>query len=279
MPQPHGLDAATTRARDDAASTAQGIGNVLVGIDFQDGGRIALQRAAALPFAAGSGLELLHVVTHGESYVRAFQQIDEERDDFVKAQPQLADRVHASVAYGSPATAIADRAHHTLADLVVLGHHPAAVVTPRHLGITAARVIARSSTPVLLVASLVPRPYRRPLIAVDASDVSRAAVDLVPRLCRAERVDVVCAVAADHEVGPARDALAPLLRSADAALEWNAIVEVGIPAAVILRVAEARGSDLIAMTTRRLGSLREWVIGSVAREIMHAATVDLLVAR
>jgi nucleotide-binding universal stress UspA family protein len=256
-----------------------GLGRVVACVDFSEGGRLAALRASQLPFAPGGSLELLHVVSHGESLVWAGQQIDEERDDLVDAGHLDAELIHASVAYGPTASTIVDRARRARAELIVLGRHGAIRVGDRFLGTTAERVVANGSASVLLVATPPTGPYRRPLVAVDLSDASCAAVALALRLSKAGHVDVVQVVAGIDAIEQARAALGAFLAGIDPAITWRATVEVGDPATVILQTAKRQGAELIALGTRGLGRIQRWLVGSVAEAVMRRATVDVLVTR
>jgi nucleotide-binding universal stress UspA family protein len=280
MPQVHSTNPVKQASSADiGAQRLRGLGHVLVGVDFCEGGRLAALRASQLPFAPGGSLELVHVVSPGESLAVADQRIEEERDDLVEGRRPTADLVHAAIAYGPPASALVDRARHARAELIVLGRHGALGVGDRLLGTTAERVVANGSASVLLVAAPPTGPYRRPLVAVDLSDASRAAVALTLRICERGPVEVVHVVPTGEAIAQARAALVAFLAEIDPAALSRATVEVGDPADVIHRAARRGGADLIALGTRGLGRIRRWMAGSVAEAVMRQATIDVLVTR
>lgn len=78
-------------------------------------------------------------------------------------------------------------------------------------------------------------------------------------------------------------ALAYLERKAEAlrghSLSCSAGVIVGDAAQAILREAEAKGADLIAMSTHGRSGLMRWVLGSVADKVIHGTSRPLLLVR
>lgn len=280
MPHVQGVDTQGS-ALVEAARTAavSGLGRVLVGVDFREGGRLALERASRLPFAPGGGIELIHVLEEGESYGPAYLQINEERDDLLDVRRPLPDAIHVSIAYGAPAAAIVDRAHHARAELVALGRHRVTDLGDRLLGTTAERVVASGNVSVLLVARPATSPYRTALVAVDLSESSLAALVLAMRVCQPEGVHVLHVVSRGDELARGHEALTTALGSIGAGQVSDMVVEVGDPGAVILRAAWARGADLIAIGTRGRGRIQRWIAGSVAEIIMREAASDVLVTR
>lgn len=66
------------------------------------------------------------------------------------------------------------------------------------IGSTASRVIRKGDIPVLVVSRKAGRTYRRPLVAVDLEDTSRAVVDLALRVLGPEVSAAVLAHAGTH---------------------------------------------------------------------------------
>lgn len=66
-------------------------------------------------------------------------------------------------------------------------------------------------------------------------------------------------------------------RVAEAGIEVETDVLEGPPAEAILRVAEARKVDLIAMGSRGLSRLTEPLLGSVSHRVIHRAKVPVLI--
>ena len=59
----------------------------------------------------------------------------------------------------------------------------------------------------------------------------------------------------------------------------DAEVVIGHPAERIVIEAERWGADLIVVGHRGHGLMGHWLLGSVAKQVMHHATCDVLVAR
>ncbi len=53
----------------------------------------------------------------------------------------------------------------------------------------------------------------------------------------------------------------------------------GPPAEAILRVAEARGCDLIVMGSRGLGELKATLLGSVSNKVLHHSVAPVLIVK
>jgi len=99
------------------------------------------------------------------------------------------------------------------------------------------------------------------------------------RVCQPEGVHVLHVVSRGGELAGGRDALTTALGSVGAGRVSSAVVEVGDPAAAILRAAWAHGAELIAIGTRGHGRIQRWIAGSVAEVIMRDAASDVLVTR
>jgi len=59
----------------------------------------------------------------------------------------------------------------------------------------------------------------------------------------------------------------------------NSVVRYGQDAQEIVDHAKDRGFDLIAMSTHGRTGVTQWVLGSVANKVIHAATVPILLCR
>jgi nucleotide-binding universal stress UspA family protein len=91
------------------------------------------------------------------------------------------------------------------------------------------------------------------------------------------RYDAAAEAAALASAGTALETLAGSVQGPHRQVDTH--VTVGDPAAEILRHVERTGSDLVAMATHGRGGVLHWAFGSVARKVLTAATVPLLIVR
>jgi nucleotide-binding universal stress UspA family protein len=137
----------------------------------------------------------------------------------------------------------------------------------------------------------------RVLVGVDGSSNSLATVAFVGRLLSVEHDEIVLAYVAPplpflgDELDPgvasrAQGALSSavfdeaVVRLAD---EWQSRVEQlelsGSPAAALLRAADEKGAELMAVGFRGTGLFERFLLGSVSRAVVHSARVPVLVVK
>lgn len=68
-------------------------------------------------------------------------------------------------------------------------------------------------------------------------------------------------------------------RLQEAGLQVTSEVRLGVPADVIVEVAESRHTGMIVMATHGYSGLKRWALGSVTDKVVHAAPVPVLVVR
>lgn len=137
--------------------------------------------------------------------------------------------------------------------------------------------------------------FNKILLAYDGSDAAghafKLAVDLAVKYGAALRL---VSVARPPEFGEEVESeailensrrhfhhvLKPLKAQAAAqGLEVDYEVVIGHPAERIVIEAEKWGADLIVVGHRGRGLMGHWLLGSVAKQVMHHASCDVLVAR
>ena len=137
------------------------------------------------------------------------------------------------------------------------------------------------------------------LLPVDGSEAALDAVRFAIRLAR-EGLPLECVlanvqepatlyemvVAHDpavlHEVSDAAGAHAiepatALLRAAG--IECTAEVASGDPGHLVVDLAESNGCDMIVMSARGVGALRQALLGSVSQEVAHASPVPVTIVK
>lgn len=273
---------------------------VLVGSARPSTASASLERALALP--STGRLSVLHVMPpSASSKVEASRQLGEAvrraAGDREPPPRVLVDR-------GAPHERIALHARVDEVDLIVLDRHTReSRVRDYFLGTTAERVVRTSSTPVLVVHASPRAPYERPLIALDLSPASLEALEVALRIARPRggTFDVVHVFETPNEMlyrsrhmnlapeavlayrrkckeEARRKVEAALSRLEGAGARFRIAMRRGDPRAAVLKEAQRRGSDLIALGTRGRAGLGRALLGSVAAEVLSAATCDVLVA-
>jgi nucleotide-binding universal stress UspA family protein len=199
-----------------------------------------------------------------------------------------------------PAAAILAAAEEVDAWLVALATHGRSGLGRWALGSVATKVIQGSRRPLLIVRAGVERlgpGIARILVALDGSEAAEAVLPEAKRIAAAfgaqldlTSVDVV--PAGIEMAGPLLEArgryreqmesylrdLAERLRGEGLSATWE-IVDGEDAAGTLVRLADDRDADLIAMTTHGRGGLARWALGSVADRIVLTAETPVLLER
>lgn len=133
------------------------------------------------------------------------------------------------------------------------------------------------------------------LLAYDGSDAAGKAFDLALNLAGKYGAELkVLAVARPPEFGSEveteavlensrkhyQHVLKPIVkRLAASGLKYQTEVASGHPAEHVVMVAEQWGANLIVLGHRGKGLMGRWLVGSVAKQVMHHAPCAVLVAR
>jgi len=188
------------------------------------------------------------------------------------------------------------------AELVIVGRGERRGATELIVGSTAERIVRTSDVSVLIVSKAPEAPYRRPLVAIDLSELSRRAVELALRIADAEVAEVDClhaidlpyvkmlaqggmsaaeidahVVAAERSAGTLLEGWIPRARAAGVRL--NPILRRGDPRRIIAAEIGERRSDLVVVGTAGHSKLGRLLLGSVAESVMRSAPCDVLVVR
>ncbi|HEX7045837.1 MAG TPA: universal stress protein [Burkholderiales bacterium] len=284
------------------------IASVLAAVDFSDDARAALARAGALAAALGARLDVVHVVDAEVlavlrrdfgSTAAAERRLVEELQRLLNAQAAAAPagtQPAAHVAVGSVLDEIlAAAAGH---DLLVLGAHGLNRLRDMLIGTTAARLLARSPVPVLVVKRPPAGAYRRALVPLDASSDAPDPLPLALQVAPEAELTVVHAlhvpgrdtlwlagVAQEHidaHSAQARERaaerIAARVRAAGAQdRAVRTVIEPDDAAPLILAQQAALDADLIVMGKRDRSRASELLLGSVTRRVLSAAACDVLV--
>lgn len=208
-------------------------------------------------------------------------------DQLAGGQP----RVSVEVVVAGAVPAILERAASLEADLVVLGARPADDRWRLLVGSTTLRVVRWIECPALVLRAPLSRPrFRRPLVAIDFSDMSRPAVAAAASLSEPdiwlELVHVIEAPVplpeALAEVASVRraealeqlDEFAARIDLATVAIRGRA--ELGRVADQIIEAARTFHSDLVTIGARRTDNPQA-LLGTIADRVLRCATLPVLI--
>ena len=211
--------------------------------------------------------------------------------------------VEAVVLRGRPPQSLAELAQTWSADLVVIGSRGLGAVRSGLLGSVSAEVIDGSLCPVLVARTPVVRGI---LLATDGSAYALEAERFLATLPVAGQVPVTV-ISVAHVIRAWTAGIAPTMvhdvwrlqaeqeasaRSRHAAIADAAAsrlralgidakpeVRSGDPAGEIMAMAEEADTDLIVLGSRGQTGLRRIVLGSVARKVLYAASMSMLIVR
>lgn len=304
----------TTHAHDSptVGPSAQGYRSIVVPLDLSPLSDRVLGRVALVPIANHAHITLLHVVA-GDQPARARRRAADDATRALDAEraallPLLPPAVHVltHVRDGTADREISRCAQETDAELVVMGRGGANAVRDYFLGSTAERVIRMGRVPVLAVRNRPLSPYRHPTLALDLEPVPDEVLSLLLRLIPPPRPMVTIVHAFDVPLPgllyPALTAdeaeemrehyrgvalaeldgrLAALLADSMATLgavpTWRIEAAHGSARGVIAHAVRRQRTDLLALATRaRQGLVGAW-LGTVAGDMLRAATCDVLV--
>jgi len=267
---------------------------VLVAIDHSAASGIVVDRCARLPLAHHGVVTLVHVMRWGLGATSPMAYVALERSALAALNQAAAQALRVAVAAGAPAPRletellagrpfleIIQRARARAVDLVVVGRHGHRTFLDALIGSTTERVLRKGTTPVLIVAQEPRGPYRRALVAVDASESCRRALDFALRVLPADAsVEVVHAWGQPDDEPRARATITEFLAGyGPRAAGWSVLLREGEPRAVILGEARARNTDLLVLGTHGRSALHQMMVGSVAEAVARGARCDVLVAR
>jgi nucleotide-binding universal stress UspA family protein len=277
---------------------------ILVGVDGSRASRIASDFVWGRDWPAGTTIRLLAAAEPQADWTALapvpMDAADTEHSILREALDERADALRAR-SYGVETVLEPGRAAELLeghaaewaADLIVVGSRGLGAAASAVLGSVSAHLVDHASCPVLVARS--PNASRM-LVAADDTPSSRS----IPRILAAwgnafrgltvevlsvasgeERATPVGLMAEDVEDLEAHRAIADEVAADLARLGWSAApeVRVGDPGRAIVATGREWGADLIVTGSRGLGTLRRFVLGSVAHDVLLHARSSVLVMR
>lgn len=276
------------------------IQHLLVATDLSERSERAVARA--LGVAQGGRMTALHVVTAGlPADLAGRWQKDAEAflvERLSRVSSPSSPDVETVVMAGDPLSAIIGEAARLQVDLIVMGEPRRQGYPDMFTGTTAERVIRFSDRPVLMVRREVADPYRRILVAFDASEGSIRALKTALVMAPKAEFRIVHAWRPPHasfgDTEVARVAITAennrlRLLIKQAVNETITSTHPG-PANVMIDMVEDNPyvvmrnqiswADLLVLGTHSKGSLATSVtIGSLARHLLAETACDVLVSR
>ncbi|MDZ7595901.1 MAG: universal stress protein [Thiobacillus sp.] len=285
---------------------------IVAATDFSEFSERAVQRAARIAKQHDAEMHVLHVVRPLDLYPSLtltpdefghndleLQQAEQTRVEAVAASlsTQFGIRVRPVTRLGRAHTEIADYAQAVAADLVVAGSRGESTLMDLFLGSTASRLLRVATCPVLIVKKPADEPYRKVLAAVDFSPVSAAVVSHAISLADGARVDALHVLGSEVEqrlrkakfvridIGDwlarlrteAEQQLGALLAPIEQSAAVGRLVQPGFSPAVICQAIEVGQVDLVVLGRHGYGGgLQDWLLGSVSKDVAHAAACDVL---
>lgn len=291
------------------------IRHVVAATDFSEAAAVGLAWAARIARTHGARLTLVHAVAppmpvadfaapplhvdqelRDSAQKRLEQSLEEATLDGVDAEAALRD--------GTPSQAVNELAREVHADLVVVGTRGLTGFRHLLLGSTAERIVQKCPAPVLSVHPEDGEPDDPPrtiLVPTDFSEDADAALRAAQRTLseagpetRVLLLHVFHIPAEYRSYGPSgsffefTEELGETLRERieelakpfrDQGLTVDPIVAEGIPAEVIVRIAEEWDVDLIAMGTHGRSGLAHLLLGSTAERVVQHADCPVLTVR
>ncbi|MBI2852410.1 MAG: universal stress protein [Chloroflexi bacterium] len=291
---------------------------IVVPLDGSELGELAVPYARQIGNAFGSQVDLVTVCEPAQKEYRhmaqgyvervSAQEVIERIKVSRAGKPAVAG-ITPVVLSGDPTTEITDYAERTDAGLIILVSHGRSGVKAWSLGGTAYKIIQRTHKPVLLLRATIAAPETVPeavfgkiLVTLDGSEKAEAVLPYVRELAGkfAPEVTVLTTVAPGyhvHTIGGLDYIKVPELVLEGMKADSNRYLEqacnklqgvggsftcevrMGEPAEQILRAAEEKAVDLVAMTTHGHSGIERWFLGSVTQKVLQNGKTHLLLVK
>jgi nucleotide-binding universal stress UspA family protein len=216
-------------------------------------------------------------------------------------------KTRGSVVYGGPADSILAYTGKHHIDLIIMATHGVGGLRRWWLGSVSEKIVAHSTTPILLVHSKQVREidrdravsFKRILAPLDGSDTGEAALHHAAEIAQKAGAFIILLHVIpevhtvesrilgkefDKFVKAMHDAGQQYLDKVKARLESRGIdvvtrISRGDPAETIVDTAIHERADMIAMSTHGRSGIARWVLGSVADKIIHESRLPMWLVR
>jgi nucleotide-binding universal stress UspA family protein len=287
------------------------LNTILVGVDFSECSRCALEHAVRLARWNNAALKVIHVMD-SSALDNSMASLPPELDELRRlhrehAIGRLADWTKEACApvghsrevmNGAPLDLLLQESRIRHADLLVLGITGESLL-PYGAGTLATKCLRKSATKVLLVKQTHPRPFRRIVACVDFSETSKEVVKHALRVAGQDQAELhflhVFQTEWNNWTSQAKlSALADFEKNCRALLENNlrqfAAVPPETPALCSVTQAKTHGhgiaeycrsvdADLVILGTRGRTTLKYILLGSTVERLLREIPCSVLVVR
>jgi nucleotide-binding universal stress UspA family protein len=288
----------------------QSLSPIVAATDFSVPAGRAVRRAALIAQQIGAEMHLLHVVSPLDLYPgpdpaadfslnhqQALQAAVKNRLD-IQADSLRKDfsiPVVAATRIGRAHKEIVDYAAAKSAGLVVSGARGESTLLDLLMGSTAARLLRLAACPVLIVKNREVEPYQIVLAAVDFSPGSSHVLELARAVATEARIEVLHVYDTDHDDRMRQSGMDEgfilgrqerILKDAENQLDIelgrlndgkiSRHVMAAYPAAAICERVSTLKADLIVLGRHGKSGMQELLLGSVSKDVAHAAGCDVL---
>ncbi len=284
---------------------------ILVGVDFSECSRCALEQAVRLAKWNKARLDIIHVVDPSEMDFPEMEVPPEldvvrrlHREQAIARLADWADKAGApsghsrEVMNGAPLDVLLQENRSRRADLLVLGVTGDSLL-PHGTGTLATKCLRKATSKVMLVHANQARPFRRVLACVDFSETSREAVTQAFRVAGQDQAELhfLHVFRAEWSLWKSSDqlpALSDFEKSYRAILENNlrqfaaappgsnaiyAVTQAKTHAAGIAEYARRVGVDLVVLGTKGRTNLKYVLLGSTVERLLKEIPCSVLVVR
>jgi len=285
--------------------------NFVVGVDFSDCSRCALEQAVRLTRWNEASLSVIHVMDSA-ALDNSMASLPPELDEWRRLHREHAIRRLADwtkeagapdghsreVMNGAPLELLLQESRTRRVELLVLGITGDSLL-PYGAGTLATKCLRKSATKVLLVKQTHPRPFRRIVACVDFSETAKEVVKHALRVAGQDQAELhflhVIQTEWHHWTSPAKlSALADFEKNCRAILENNlrqfAAVPAETPALCSVAQAKTHGhgiaeycrsvdADLVILGTRGRTTLKYILLGSTVERLLKEIPCSVLVVR
>ena len=284
---------------------------ILVGVDFSDGSRRALEQAVRLAQWNQARLRIIHALDPdemdfgGEEMPPALDELRRRhREQSIARLAEWAEQAgvpdgHSrEVMYGVPLDVLLQESRSRGADLLVLGATGESALT-HGTGTLATKCLRKAAIKVMLVHARQTRPFRRVLACVDFSETSRTAVTQAMHVAAQEQAELhlLHVFRADWKLWNSQfqsPALADFQKSHQTILENNLRQFTGVPAGVKVIYAVTQASthgagiaeyahqikaDLVVLGSKGRTNLNYVLLGSTVDRLLKEIPCSVLLVR
>jgi nucleotide-binding universal stress UspA family protein len=272
------------------------LGKILVPVDGSASSLMAEETAAKIAKKTGANITVLHIIREPMLGYRLPSKIEEEIMGHIEQEAEkitrealtifVEERVNADlkvVRWRDPADTILEFSKNY--DLVVIGAYGENEKSPYVLGSVTKKVMRQTRNPLLVVKRV--SALSNLLICVDGSENALKALKYGAQLADKMDSDITLLNVQekkmfDYAPDVVEDLGKKILSKAAEVIsekksKINRKLEIGVPADVIVEVAEKGNHDLIIMGSRGFGKVKRFLLGSVSDDVSHKAKCSVLI--